>query len=333
MRDFERNIHRVRLVKLVTIDDLVGVGLNDILEVSSAGHSLGVVDNAVIVVLNGVAERILYIVDVDDVLGRIGGNGDLAARGVIAVELVAVLLIGSITDFGTKESGTGVRVVEGIIAFIDVVDGVAEGILHEVDMNHVLIRIGSDRQRNILVSILRILVTRYDMRLYSTFNICPCDLRFKLFVRAGNCNVSKSLMMQYDAVRIITFHVIDVNDIIACGNGQRTIVADRHTVELVTVLQIVAAGRHSVRVDSGIKRLIAYGLLQALIFDTVIVVLNGIGEIRTLDIVDIDNILVCLTGNGDLTACGIGVIEPVTNNDFIRISDGLAKRLDAGLKL
>ena len=112
-----------------------------------------------IVVLNGVAEGILYIVDVDDVLGRIGGNGDLAVRGVIAVELVAVLLIGSITDFGTKESGTGVRVVEGIIAFIDVVDGVAEGILHEVDMNHVLIRIGSDRQRNILVSILRILVT------------------------------------------------------------------------------------------------------------------------------------------------------------------------------
>ena len=131
------------LVELVAIDDLVGVGVNDILEGSGVGFGLFCVDHAVVVVLNGVLEGILDVINVDDIGGC--GSRDFQ-RSRIMVQLVAVDHFVRICSNDSLEFSAQILGFAGIQnAVVVITDGIGDLILDVVHTNDVAVCIGADR--------------------------------------------------------------------------------------------------------------------------------------------------------------------------------------------
>ena len=133
-------------IELVAGDVLIGIADFRTKE-GGAGNGFCFIKNAVVIVIHGIAEGVLHVVDADDVIFGVFANGDAAAFGRNGIELVAGKALIGIADFRTKESraGNGFCFIKDTVVIV--IYGVAEGILHIVDVDDVIGVVSAEGKR------------------------------------------------------------------------------------------------------------------------------------------------------------------------------------------
>ena len=296
----------LRLLELVAVDVLAGIGADGIAERRGLALRLFRFDHAVVVVLDRVAERVLDVVNLDDVLRGIMADGE---REILRfLELVAVDdLVGvSVDDILVRRgSGLGLRAVE--VAVIVILDGVAEIVLDIVQLDIVvLVDSGDDERIGVRVK-LRAVREEHFLQAVAVSRLFKerGDLRLKLRRCGGGLLVGLlDLVVEVLVnVRERILYIVDLDDVfsrIRADGGRLDL------IELVAGLRLVGVGGNRLAVLGGQAR-----LGGAVVFDVLIIILHAVGE-GILIIVDVDDVLIEIGAvNGQRAAVALRAVEHV----------------------
>ena len=270
------------LFELVTVDPLILIAVDDI-QVGRGFHSgLGNILDTVIIVVHGVLELILDVVDADDIVCRSGGDGQR-----LAFDLIELVAVDDLVGVGVNDSLEGSGTVYGFFGILDavivVLNGVREGVLDIVNTDDVVCRSGGDGQR-----------LAFDfVELVAVNLLIRVGVNDILVGRVGVYSLGiilHAVIVVLDGVIEGVLDVVNADDIVCRGggDGQRQVFG---LGKLITIDDLVSVG-----VNNCLEGCSAgYGLFC--ILDAVVVVFNGVRE-GILDIVDVDDVLRLVMGDG-----------------------------------